>query len=112
MRIGNNIYLDHHATTPVDHRVLAKMLPYFTESFGNPHSVDHGMGWAASRATDAAATQVARLIRAELDEIVFTSGATEANNLALLGLAACASARLRRQSAEAVPFAVAPAQWP
>jgi cysteine desulfurase len=97
MRIGNSIYLDHHATTPVDQRVLAKMLPYFTESFGNPHSVDHGIGWAASRATDAAAAQVARLIRAEPDEIVFTSGATEANNLALLGLAASASSRLTRR---------------
>jgi cysteine desulfurase len=81
------IYLDHHATTPVDPRVLAIMLPWFSENFGNPHSVDHGYGWAAEEAVEAARRQVAGLIGAEAREIVFTSGATEANNLALRGLA-------------------------
>jgi len=86
MRIGNTIYLDHQATTPVDARVFAAMAPYFGESFGNPHSVDHGIGWQAARAVEDAAAGVAGLIGADADEIVFTSGATEANNLALLGL--------------------------
>jgi len=87
MKIGNTIYLDHQATTPVDLRVLAEMTPYFTESFGNPHSADHALGWETSRAVDEAAARVARLIGADSDEIIFTSGATESNNLALLGLA-------------------------
>lgn len=86
MRIGNTIYLDHQATTPVDTRVFAAMTPYFGESFGNPHSVDHALGWQAARAVEDAAARVAGLIGAGADEIVFTSGATEANNLALLGL--------------------------
>jgi cysteine desulfurase len=86
MRIGSTLYFDHHATTPVDRRVLAKMLPYFTESFGNPHSSEHSLGWEAGRETEVAAAQLGRLIGAEGDEIVFTSGATEANNFALLGL--------------------------
>jgi len=96
MRICNTIYLDHHATTPVDDRVLAKMLPYFSESFGNANSVDHALGWAAARATEEAASQVARLIRCDPEEIVFTSGATESNNLALIGLAERPRARTRR----------------
>src|ERR1700680_5120514 len=97
MRIGESIYLDHNATTPVDPRVLAQMLPYFGESFGNPHSVDHAFGWGAARATEHAAAQVARLIRANSDEIGFTSGATETNNLALFGLAGAATVRRRNR---------------
>jgi cysteine desulfurase len=81
------VYLDHHATTPVDPRVLALMLPWFTEQFGNPHSVDHAYGWTAEEAVEAARGQVAALIGADPREIIFTSGATEANNLALRGLA-------------------------
>lgn len=81
------IYLDHHATTPTDPRVLAEMLPWFTERFGNPHSVDHEWGWQAEEAVEAARRQVAALVGAEPAEIIFTSGATEANNLALLGMA-------------------------
>lgn len=86
MRIGNTIYLDHQATTPVDSRVLMEMTPYFSEGFGNPHSVDHCLGWQAAQAVEDAAARVARFIGADPDEIVFTSGATESNNLALLGL--------------------------
>ena len=87
MRISESIYLDHQATTPVDQRVLDAMLPYFRDSFGNPHSADHVLGWKSSLAVEQAAAQVAGLIGADPDEIIFTSGATEANNMALLGLA-------------------------
>ena len=87
MRISETIYLDHQATTPVDQQVLDRMLPYFRESFGNPHSADHSLGWKSSLAVEQAAGQVADLIGADADEIIFTSGATEANNMALLGLA-------------------------
>ena len=73
------------------------MLPYFTEAFGNPHSADHAIGWEATRATDLAAGQVGRLIHADADEIVFTSGATEANNLAMLGLSDSALGRKKRE---------------
>jgi len=86
MRIGHTIYLDHQATTPVDARIISAMSPYFSELFGNPHSDDHASGWHAKRAVDDAAARLARLIGADADEIIFTSGATEANNLALLGL--------------------------
>ncbi len=81
------IYADYQATTPVDSRVLEKMAPYWGESFGNPHSSDHIVGWRASEAVREAADSVADLIGADVDEVVFTSGATEANNLALQGLA-------------------------
>jgi cysteine desulfurase len=81
------IYLDHHATTPVDPAVLEAMLPYFRESFGNAASRHHALGQAAQRAVDEARAQVAALIGAEPREVVFTSGATEANNLALKGAA-------------------------
>ena len=87
MRISETIYLDHQATTPVDQQVLDRMMPYFRESFGNPHSADHNLGWNSSLALEQAASQVAGLIGADPDEIIFTSGATEANNMALLGLA-------------------------
>ena len=87
MKISETIYFDHQATTPVDQRVLERMLPYFRESFGNPHSTDHSLGWKSSLAVEQAVAQVAGLIDAASDEIIFTSGATEANNMALLGLA-------------------------
>jgi len=80
------IYMDHHATTPVDPRVLETMLPYFTECFGNAASVDHEYGNDAKRAVDKAREQVAQLINAKHDEIIITSGATEADNLAILGV--------------------------
>lgn len=86
------IYLDHHATTPVDARVLEAMLPYFTEEFGNPSSRTHRYGWRASDAVEAARRQVARLTGASPREVVFTSGATEANAIAVAGMAGVAQA--------------------
>ena len=81
------IYLDYHATTPVDPRVLEAMLPCFTETFGNPASANHKFGWAAAAAVENARKQVARLINASVKEIVFTSCASESNNLAIKGAA-------------------------
>jgi cysteine desulfurase len=81
------IYLDHHATTPLDPRVRAAMRPWWEENFANPHSAEHAMGRAAEAAVEAAREAVADLIGAEAREIVFTSGATEANNLAIKGAA-------------------------
>lgn len=86
MKIGDRIYLDHQATTPVDPAVMEAMLPYFTQRFGNPHSADHAVGWDAAAAVQKAQQQVATQIGADADEIIFVSGATEANNLALKGL--------------------------
>jgi len=86
------LYLDYHATTPVDPRVLADMLPFFTERFGNPHSKQHAWGWEARDAVDVARAQVAALINASAAEIVFTSGATESNNLAIRGVVAASAA--------------------
>lgn len=90
------IYLDHHATTPADPRVVDAMRPCFTEAFGNPHSHGHAFGWEASDAVEHARAGVAALIGADPREIVFTSGATESCNLALRGLARRAPAERRK----------------
>ena len=87
MNQSNTIYADYQATTPLDPQVLERMLPFWKDSFGNPHSSDHIVGWNAAEAVRQSQTSVASLIGADQDEIIFTSGATEANNLALLGIA-------------------------
>src|SRR5262249_27109231 len=86
LAMSRPVYLDFHATTPVEPRVLDAMLPYFTEHFGNAASKQHSFGWEAQKAVDVARRQVAALIGASPPEIVFTSGASESNNLAIKGI--------------------------
>lgn len=81
------LYLDYQATTPVDQRVMEAMTPFFTEAFGNPHSTSHAYGWEARDAVEDARQQIAKMINADPREVVFTSGATESNNMAIKGVA-------------------------
>lgn len=97
MKIEKTIYLDHQATTPLDSQVFEAMQPYLAEQFGNPHATDHAIGWHARQAVESAAASVGAMIGADSDEVIFTSGATEANNLALLGLARRAAGERRKR---------------
>lgn len=81
-----SLYLDYQATTPTHPRVLEAMAPHWRDSFGNPHSSDHSIGWSANEAVEESKKSIGRLVNSDSSEIIFTSGATEANNLALLGL--------------------------
>ena len=85
--MSNKIYLDYQATTPVSKKTLDKMLPFFSENFGNPHSNNHEFGRSANEAVEEARENIADLINANKTEIIFTSGATESNNLAIKSIA-------------------------
>lgn len=95
------LYFDAHATTPCDPQVVAAMLPFFSERFGNAASQQHAYGWDAHEAVETARQHVADLVGARLRDVIFTSGATEANNLALLGVAEAARATARSDAARA-----------
>ncbi len=97
MRVGGTIYLDHQASTPVEAAVLNAMAPFYREDFGNPHSSDHILGWRSAQAVETGKSSIAAVFGADPDEIVLTSGATESNNLAILGLGRRAAGGPRRK---------------
>ncbi|UKK94111.1 cysteine desulfurase [Brucella pseudogrignonensis] len=97
MRSRRKIYLDYQASTPLDPAVLREMLPFLTESFANPHSADHAAGWEAARAVEESANKLSTMIGCDPDEIIFTSGATEANNLAIIGLRKVLKSKKRKK---------------
>lgn len=97
MRSGRTIYLDYQASTPLDRAVFREMLPFLGKSFANPHSTSHAAGWEAAEAVDRATRNLAEYLGCDPDEIIFTSGATEANNLAILGLRKQIRARKRNK---------------
>lgn len=101
-RMTSGIYLDYQASTPLDPRVAGAMAPFWSECCGNAHSGEHSFGWAADEAVEGARARVAGLVGADADEIVFTSGATEANNLALLGMARAAAPGRRKVVVSAI----------
>ena len=86
IKLQDNIYLDYQATTPLDPRVLSEMMPYFNERFGNPPR-NHKYGWEAEESIEIAREQVAKIINANPKEVIFASGATESNNIAIKGVA-------------------------
>ena len=93
MIVGETVYMDYQATTPIDPRVYDLVQPYFKKDFGNPHSLDHSFGWKANKALENSRTHLASALSIDSNEIYFTSGATEANNLALKGLLPPASSK-------------------
>lgn len=95
--VVDNIYLDFQSTTPLGEGIADVMMPYFTTKFGNPHSSDHAIGWAANLAVETAAGEISELVGANASEVIFTSGATEANNLAFLGLEQHANSSQRKK---------------
>jgi cysteine desulfurase len=96
--LQKTIYLDYQATTPLDKRVLRVMFPYMTEKYGNPHSSEHSVGWMAEKAVEQAKSQIASYINSLEDEIILTSGATESNNLAIIGLGYAALEKSNRRT--------------
>lgn len=95
-KLPPTVYADYQASTPLDQRIANNLTIYFSEQLGNPHANDHAMGWAAAEKLEAAYRRVASALRCDADEIIFTSGATEANNLAVIGLA-CAAPTSRKR---------------
>ena len=104
-REGRAVYLDSQATMPLDLRVLDAMLPYMTQMYGNPHSRTQAYGWESADVVEESRAKVALLIGADAKEIIFTSGATESNNMAIKVVANSSSSRSRRSASSAAPRA-------